>query len=209
MPSTERIPHCSHWGAYTLLVSDGRIVGVEPFAGDPDPSPIINSVAAWADARRRVLRPMARRTWLAAVRAGRRLTPAERELRGRDTFAPIDWEEALSLVAGEVTRVARDHGNRSIFAGSYGWTSCGRFHHAQSLLRRTMNLAGGFTGHVDTYSIAAGPVLLRHVLGSTDACQGRANTLQNIARNTETFVVLGAISPRTAQSEAGGIASST
>jgi biotin/methionine sulfoxide reductase len=206
MPPVERIPHCSHWGAYTLLVESNRIVGVEPFAGDPDPSPIINSVTAWADARRRVLRPMARRSWLAAARSGRRLTPEERELRGRDTFVPVAWDEALTLIAGEVTRVASDHGNRSIFAGSYGWTSCGRFHHAQSLLRRTMNLVGGFTGHVDTYSIAAGPAILRHVLGSTDACQGRANTLQNIARNTETFVVLGAISPRTAQSEAGGIA---
>lgn len=206
MSTLARIPHCSHWGAYTLLVEDGRIVGVEPFAGDPHPSPIITSVPAWATSRRRVLRPMARKSWLAAQREGRVTTPAERQRRGHEPFEPLSWDEALNLVAGEVKRVIAEHGNRAIFAGSYGWTSCGRFHHAQSLLRRTMNLVGGYTGHVDTYSIAAGPVILRHVLGSSDACQGRANTLLNIARNTETLVVFGGMSPRTAQSEAGGIA---
>ena len=206
MSTPARISHCSHWGAYTLLVDEGRIVGVEPFAGDPHPSPIIASVPAWATSHRRVARPMGRKSWLVAQREGRVMTVQERAGRGREAFVPLSWDEALDLVGGEIKRVIAAYGNRSIFAGSYGWTSCGRFHHAQSLLRRTMNLVGGYTGHVDTYSIAAGPVILRHVLGSADACQGRANTLLNIARNTETLVVFGGMSPRTAQSEAGGIA---
>src|SRR6218665_594517 len=29
--SVRRVSHCSHWGAYTLLVKDGRIQGVEAF----------------------------------------------------------------------------------------------------------------------------------------------------------------------------------
>ncbi|MEZ5739721.1 MAG: molybdopterin-dependent oxidoreductase [Burkholderiaceae bacterium] len=206
MSTIERIAHGSHWGAYSLLVQDDRVIGVEPYAADPDPSPIIHSVPAWADERRRVLRPMARRGWLAAQRAGRLASAAERAARGTDGYVAIDWDEALALAAAEVRRVANEHGNRSIFAGSYGWTNSGRFHHASSLLRRTMNLVGGYTGHVDTYSVAAGPVILRHVLGSSDACQGRASTLHNIAANTETLVVFGAISPRTAQNEAGGLA---
>ncbi len=209
MTNLQRIPHCSHWGAYSLLVENDRIVGVEPFAGDPHPSRIIESVPAWGDARRRVLRPMARRAWLVAARAGRPTSAAERELRGREAFVPVDWDEALALVSGEIRRVIDAHGNRSVFAGSYGWTSAGRFHHASSLLRRMMNLVGGFTGHVDTYSVAAGPVILRHVLGSADACQGLAPTLDSAARHTDTLVVFGAMSPRTAQSEAGGIARHT
>ncbi len=206
MSTVERISHCSHWGAYTLLVDDGRIVGVEPFAGDPEPSPIIDSVPAWAEPRRRVLRPMARAGWLDAMRAKRVPTQAERALRGVDRFVPIEWDEALALVAGEIGRVARAHGNRSIFAGSYGWTSCGRFHHAATLLRRLMNTVGGYTGHVDTYSIAAGPVMLRHALGSADACWGLANSLDTIAEHTGTLVVFGAMTPRTAQIESSGIA---
>lgn len=200
MGKVERIPHCSHWGAYTILVEDGAIVGVEPFANDPAPSPIIHSVGEWAKPDRRVLRPMVREGWLEKRAA------SDRRGRGKERFVPVSWDEATLLVAEEITRAADHHGNASIFAGSYGWTSCGRFHHASTLLKRMLNLVGGFTRHVDTYSIAAGPVILRHTLGDDGACGGQANTLDTIAEHTETLVVFGALSPRTAQNEAGGIA---
>lgn len=196
----QRIPHCTHWGAFTCLVENGRLVGTEPFKGDPDPSPIIPSVTEWTKTDRRILQPMVREGWQPGGAAGNRTR------NGNDRFIPVSWEKALSLVAGEIGRVSRDHGNASIFAGSYGWTSCGRFHHAATLLKRMLNLVGGYTGHVDTYSIAAGPVILRHVLGNADACSGRATTMDTLPGNTETLVVFGALTPRTAQSEAGGLA---
>ncbi|MCA1512428.1 biotin/methionine sulfoxide reductase [Bradyrhizobium yuanmingense] len=201
MSRIKRIPHCSHWGAYTILVEDNRIVGIEPFQHDPAPSPIIHSIAEWANPERRVLRPMVRSGWLD------KRENSDRRGRGREKFVPVSWDEATTLVADEVRRVADAFGNASIFAGSYGWTNSGRLHHASSLLRRMLNLVGGFTRHVDTYSIAAGPVILRHTLGNDDACGGRANTLDTIAQHTETLVVFGALSPRTAQNEAGGIGS--
>lgn len=200
MSAVQRFPHASHWGAYTILVEDGRIVGVEPFAHDPSPSPINASIREWANPERRVLTPLVRSGWL----EGRE--HSDRQGRGRDRFVSVGWDEATTLVAEEVRRVSGTFGNASIFAGSYGWTSCGRFHHASSLLKRMLNLVGGYTGHVDTYSIAAGPVILRHTLGGSDACDGRANTLDSIAEHSETLVVFGALTPRTAQIEAGGIA---
>lgn len=201
MSRIRRIPHCSHWGAYTILVEDGQIVGVEPFEHDPAPSPIINSIREWANPARRVLRPMVRSGWLD------KREKSDRRGRGREKFVPVSWDKATTLVADEIRRVSDTFGNASIFAGSYGWTNSGRFHHASSLLKRMLNLVGGFTGHVDTYSIAAGPVILRHALGDDTACGGRANTLDTIAKHTDTLVVFGAISPRTAQNEAGGIGS--
>lgn len=195
----KRVPHCSHWGAYTLLVQDGRIVGVEPFAQDPAPSDLIHSVPEWAKPDRRVLQPMVREGWLAQRQH------SDRRGRGRERFVPVSWDEVTDLVSAEIRRVSVEHGNAAIFAGSYGWTSCGRFHHASTLLKRMLNLVGGFTGHVDTYSIAAGPVILRHTLGDESACGGQSNTLDSIADHSETLVVFGAMSPRTAQSEAGGI----
>ena len=201
MSRIRRVPHCSHWGAYTILVEDDRIVGVEPFEHDPAPSPIIHSIAEWANPERRVLRPMVRSGWL------EKREKSDRRGRGREKFVAVSWDEATTLVADEVRRVAGTFGNASIFAGSYGWTNSGRLHHASSLLKRMLNLVGGFTRHVDTYSIAAGPVILRHTLGNDDACGGRANTLDTIAQHTETLVVFGALSPRTAQNEAGGIGS--
>lgn len=194
-----RIPHCSHWGAYSILVDEGKIVGVEPFQHDPAPSSIIHSITEWARPERRVLYPLVREGWLA------KRENSDRAGRGKDRFVRVSWDEATALVVSEIRRVSADHGNESIFAGSYGWASCGRFHHPSTLLKRMMNLAGGFTGHVDTYSIAAGPAILRHVLGDARACGGQASTLDTIAEHTETLVVFGAMSPRTAQTEAGGI----
>ena len=194
----KRVPHSSHWGAYTIVVEDGEIRDVEPFARDPAPSPINHSVRAWADPARRILKPMVRSSWL------RRRGPNARS--ASDPFVEVGWDQALGLVAEEIERVRTLHGSASIFAGSYGWTSCGRFHHASSQLKRFLNLVGGYTGHVDTYSIAAGPVILRHVLGSSDACEGRGSTLDTVAQHTQTLVVFGGLSPRTAQAEAGGLA---
>ena len=199
MGHVRRVRHCSHWGAYTILVDDEKIVGIEPFEHDPAPSPIINSIKEWASPRRRVLRPMVRSGWL------ENRDKSDRRMRGHDKFIPVSWDDATTLISDEICRVSNSFGNASIFAGSYGWTNSGRFHHASSLLRRMLNLVGGFTGHVDTYSVAAGPVILRHTLGDDAACNGRANTLDTIAAHTETLVVFGALSPRTAQSEAGGI----
>lgn len=194
----QRHMHCSHWGAYTVCVDDGRIVGVEPFEHDPAPSPIIHSVRHWLDSSQRVPHPMVRRSWL------RRRGPGER--RPDEDFVAVGWDEALSLVSAEITRVREQHGNAAIFAGSYGWTSSGRFHHAASQLKRLLNLVGGYTGHVDTYSTAAGPAILRHVLGDADACNGGSSTLDGVAEHVQTVVVFGALSPRTAQIEAGGLA---
>lgn len=198
----KRVPHCSHWGAYSLLVEDNRIVGVEPIPDDPLPSDIIRSVPEWATSDLRITRPMVRRGWLDAWRAGRRADGAG---RGAEPFVPVTWDEALSIAADEIGRVARDHGNPSIFAGSYGWTSCGRFHHAATQVKRLLNLVGGYTGHVDTYSVAAGQVILRHITGSDAMSAGRASTLDTLATHCETLVVFGAMSPRTAQIESGGI----
>ncbi len=198
MDTLKRFSQCSHWGAYTVVVDGKQIVDIEPFSGDPSPSPLIQSVKNWMDPARRIATPMIREGWLKS-REG-----SDRSGRGREKFIPVSWDEAFELASGEIKRVSNDFGNASIFAGSYGWTSCGRFHHASSLLKRTLNLVGGYTGHVDTYSIAAGPAILRHTLGNAAACSGQANTLDSIAAHTETLVIFGALSPRTAQLEAGG-----
>jgi biotin/methionine sulfoxide reductase len=89
----KRIAHCSHWGAYTILVQDGRIVGIEPFAHDPAPSPIIHSVTEWANPARRVLRPMVRSGWL------EKRERSDRSKRGHEKFVPVSWDEATTLVS--------------------------------------------------------------------------------------------------------------
>ncbi|MFM9943277.1 MAG: molybdopterin-dependent oxidoreductase [Hyphomicrobiaceae bacterium] len=193
----ERIPHCCHWGAFTALVEDGRIVGIEPHPGDPVPSHMLAAIPDLMDPQVRIDRPYVREGWLAAR------DKSDRSKRGSDRMVPVSWDVALDLVSGEIGRVAKTHGNDAIFAGSYGWTSAGRLHHAQSVIKRLMNCVGGYTGHVDTYSVGAGAVIARHVLGPDG--YGASNSIAMMAENTELLLVCGALSPRTAQVESGGM----
>lgn len=197
----KRIPHCAHWGAFDVLVDGGQIRGIEAFPLDPAPSPILESIRDWLDPKMRIAQPMVREGWL-----DKRDDRTSRCGRGRDRFVPTSWEKVTRLVADEIERVRTVHGNDSIFAGSYGWGSAGRFHHAQSQVRRLMNLMGGYTGHTETYSVGAGAVIMRHVLGDDSSYYGRATGLDTAAEHSEILLVFGALSPRTAQVESGGIA---
>ena len=201
----ERVSHCAHWGPFTALVEDGRVVGTEPWPGDPVPSHMLAAIPDLMDAKVRIDRPYVREGWLKAQQAGTapRGPKNARDRRGSERFVPVDWETALDLVAGEVRRVIATHGNDSIFAGSYGWTSAGRLHHAQSVVKRFFNLVGGYTAHVDTYSVGAGQVIVRHIMGGDG--YGHPNAAEIIAENTDLLLVLGALTPRTEQCESGGI----
>ncbi len=192
----ERIPHCAHWGPFHALVENGRIIGAEPWGGDPAPSHMVAAIPDLMDPRVRIDRPYVREGWL-EKRLG-----SDRRGRGSERFVPLDWDTALDLAAHEIRRVIESHGNDSIFAGSYGWTSAGRFHHAQSQVKRLFNCVGGYTGHVDTYSVGAGAVIARHVLGPDG--YGEPNSIKLVAEHTDFLVVCGALSPRTAQVESGG-----
>ena len=61
---------------------------------------------------------------------------------------------------------ATRHGPGAVFGGSYGWSSAGRFHHAQSQVHRFLNVAmGGYVRSVNTYSSGASSVLMPHIIG--------------------------------------------
>src|SRR5262249_5653793 len=156
----------SHWGAYWVEVRDGRAVGTRPFEHDEHPSPLAESLVRAAYDRSRIDGPYVRNGFLEHG------AKSDRSRRGNDPFVPVDWDTALPLVTRELVRVKSSAGNASIFAGSYGWSSAGRLHHAKSLLHRFMNLFGGATVQVDTYSNAAGSVMTPHVLGDPRAIGG-------------------------------------
>ena len=86
--------------------------------------------------------------------------------RGSDPYVEVGWDEAERLVATELDRVRRSYGNSAIYAGSYGWASAGRFHHAQSQIHRFLNCIGGYTRSENTYSYAAAEVIVPHILGT-------------------------------------------
>lgn len=190
----------SHWGAFVARVRDGTVVETIPVPDDPEPSELVSAIPDALTSRARVQAPAVRRSWLEGGPG------AGRELRGRDTWVEVGWDHALDLVAAELTRVRRDHGSASIFGGSYGWSSAGRFHHAKTQVGRFLHCFGGCTGQIGNYSYAAASAILPHVLGSDAATSGEASTWGSIAENTQLWVMFGGSPLKNAQVEAGGTA---
>jgi biotin/methionine sulfoxide reductase len=196
-----KVASSSHWGAVQLLIEDERVVGVEPFHRDGDPSPIIRSLAgAVHDKNTRIVRPMIRAGWL---EAGHR---SDTSKRGTEPYVAVSWEEALELVTRELSRVKADLGNQAIYAGSYGWGSAGRFHNAPTQLHRFLNLFGGFTTSVNSYSCAAAIVLMPHVLGDWYEIFHDLTDWRSIAENSQLIVAFGGMPLKNAQVAAGGCA---
>jgi len=195
-PATVRHSTVTHWGAYDAEVEGGRVVAMHPFAGDPDPSAMgAGMVDALNDACR-IREPMIRKSWLDNGPGA--------QGRGAGPFVAVGWQRALDLLAGELDRVRRDHGNEAIYAGSYGWGSAGRFHHAQSQLHRFLNLAGGYTASANSYSYAAGEVILPHVLNPFQQILLEHTSWRTIAEHGELVVSFGGLPLRNAQVASGG-----
>jgi len=189
-----KIIHSSHWGAFEAIVENGRLVDAKPFERDAAPSPILKAIAPGVTHELRIRQPAVREGWL----KGR-----DRN-RGEGRFVEVSWEAALDLVAEELDRVKSEHGNEAIFAGSYGWSSAGRFHHAKTQMQRFMNCIGGFTGQKHNYSLAAGLAILPHIVGNHDPLRN-PTSWQAIEEATELFVAFGGVGTRNAQVEPGGM----
>ncbi len=197
-PGRRTVPTVCHWGAYDAEVADGRVVAMRPVADDPDPSWLGSSVPDALDDAARIREPMVREGWLD------RGPGADNEGRGRQPFVAVGWETALDLAARELGRVRDAHGNEAIYAGSYGWASAGRFHHAQSQLHRFLNCIGGYTASTDSYSYAAGEVVLPHVLGPFQEILLGHTSWDTIARRGGLVVAFGGLPARNGQVSAGG-----
>lgn len=178
-----------------VRTADGRVVKVEGHASDPDPSPLNQNIPEGLSGRARVLRPAIREGWL---------TGEPRE-RGRDRFIEVSWDKALDHIASEVTRVRKEHGNESLFGGSYGWASAGRFHHAQSQLKRFLNSVGGFVRSKGNYSYNAALVAMPHFVGGSYRQHVvEATRWTVIAEHTQLVVLFGGLPMRNMQICDGG-----
>ena len=185
----------SHWGVGISETKDGKLVAVHPHPDDPDPSDINRNIASSLNGRARVRCPAVRRGWLHGD-----------GIRGRDSFVEVGWDDALDLIATELTRIRKTHGNTSIFAGSYGWSSAGRFHHAQSQLKRFLNGQGGFVRSEGNYSYNAALVLMAHIVGPFRTHIAQATRWQVIAKHTDLVVMFGGMATRNTQVSDGGVA---
>ncbi|WFC65568.1 Asp-tRNA(Asn)/Glu-tRNA(Gln) amidotransferase GatCAB subunit C [Achromobacter denitrificans] len=197
-PDTGRKPHSAHWGVFSAAWKDG-VLDVRPHPGDPDPNPLIDNFTNALDHPVRVTAPMVRRGWLERG-------PGPDASRGRDGYVRMEWDEVLDLLARELARVRDRHGPEAVFGGSYGWSSAGRFHHAQSQVHRFLNTAlGGYVRSVNSYSAGASAVILPHILGSMDDVARRNVTWEQIVEHTDVVLAFGGMALKNSRVASGGI----
>lgn len=189
----------THWGTYRVHTKDGSVTALEGFERDEDPSPIGQGIVDVLDGPLRIKAPMVRRGWLESG-------PGNAEGgRGADEFVEVSWPRAIALVTGELNRVRGRYGNQAIYGGSYGWSSAGRFHHAQSQLKRFLNSIGGYTYSLNTYSYAAAEVTLPYVLGDFYSMVNGATSWDVIKDHTDLFVAFGGAPVKNGQVTNGGV----
>lgn len=176
----------AHWGMFEAASDGGEVVAVRPFAGDADPSPILANAVGSVRHRSRVSGPAVRRGWLEQG-------PGPSDRRGADEFVAVSWGELTELLAGELRRVVDTHGNRAIYGGSYGWSSPGRFHHAQSQVHRFLKMLGGYTRSENSYSLGATSVIMPRVMGTHWKLFSRSTNWDVIARETDLMVCFGGV----------------
>ena len=195
----QRTLTAAHWGVYEVEYDEaGKATRLHPFSKDPDPSPIGLHMLSDEVSRLRVLRPAIRKSWL------ERGPGANSDKRGQEPFVEVPWDEALDLVAGELKRVKEKYSNKAIFGGSYGWSSAGRFHHAQSQVKRFLNCYGGFVRHMDSYSLGAARVLMPHIVAPMDELMSMHTRWDVLARDCKLFVTFGGVPRKNGQINAGG-----
>ncbi len=191
-------PHSAHWGVFRAGWQDGRLT-VQPHPGDPDPNPIIDNFTTALHHKARVTTPMVRRGWLERG-------PGADGQRGRDSFVAMEWPEVLDRLAAELRRVNEQHGPTAVFGGSYGWSSAGRFHHAQSQVHRFLNTSiGGYVRSVNSYSAGASGVILPHVLGTMEQVARRNVTWEQIVDHSEVVLAFGGMALKNSRVASGGV----
>jgi biotin/methionine sulfoxide reductase len=191
-------PHTSHWGVFSARWENEKLE-VQAHASDPDPNAIIDNVPRALRHKARIAQPMVRKGWLENG-------PGPDPRRGRDEFVAVSWDEVLDRLAGELTRVRDKHGAGSIFGGSYGWASAGRFHHAQSQIHRFLNVStGGYVRSLNSYSSGASSVLVPHIIGDYEDLTKRNVSWQQVAEHSEIVLAFGGMALKNSMVAGGSI----
>ena len=193
----------THWGTYETSKNNQSNIKINKWSKDPNPSDFGLGFLDAATSDLRINQPHIRKEWL-------KDRHNKKNLRGLDEFVPVSWEEAIDLTASELQNVKKEFGNSSIYAGSYGWASAGRFHHAKSQLNRFFNLFGGFSSSFQSYSYAAAQTLLPHVVGhDLYSFLDEHNTWNTLEKECDLIVMFGGMPLKNSQVSAGGVGKHT
>ncbi|NAZ46382.1 molybdopterin guanine dinucleotide-containing S/N-oxide reductase [Vibrio toranzoniae] len=170
-------------GPMLCEVKDGKLVSTTNALAQTVPNSLQTTGPDQVHTKARVKYPMVRKGYLA--------NPSAPEgVRGSDEFVRISWDEVYKLIHQQHSRIRKEYGAESVFAGSYGWRSSGVLHKAQTLLQRYMSMAGGYSGHLGDYSTGAAQVIMPHVVGSIEVYE-QQTTYPVILEHSDVVVLWG------------------
>ncbi|MDZ7818075.1 MAG: molybdopterin-dependent oxidoreductase [Aliarcobacter sp.] len=148
---TIKVPHASHFGAFYAHVRDGKIVDISSqLDSDANPTVMVKSLADRVSSNSRVKYPVVRKSYLEGKGRG--------DLRGKEEFVRVSWDEALDLTAKAIKKAQAKGGNQALYNASYGgWAHPGAFK-PNVMAGRFFNQIGGAVITAGEYSNgAAGP----------------------------------------------------
>jgi len=145
-----------------------------------------NSVAAhipeYVYSNSRIKYPMVRKSYL------EKGPGANKEARGSEDFVRVSWEKATQLIATELKRVIKEHGNSAILTSiSSAYLTSGRIHYEGGCMNRLAYILGGFTDCMTDYSSGAAQTIMPHITGSTDV-YAQQTSWKTVMENTEVMV---------------------
>ena len=189
----------SHWGTYNFSVDRNKKIQLDNWGLDSSPTEFGLGLADAAIDNLRITQPHVRKGWLNNI-------GKSDGKRGQDEFIPVSWDEAFELASKELLKTKNVYGNSAIYAGSYGWASAGRFHHAKSQVNRFFNLFGGFSSSFQSYSYAAAQTLLPHIIGLDLYSTLEEHTTWNaLSEECELILMFGGMPLKNSKVSAGGV----
>lgn len=169
-----------------LTIKNGKIVKSEPYEKiSKIKNPFLELTGDLVYAKDRIKYPYVRKSYL------QNPDDPKPELRGRDEWVRVSYEDAINLIAKELKKTRKKYGAEGVFAGSYGWKSSGNVQNSRILLHRFMNMTGGFVGVLGDYSTGASQFIMPHVMGTLEVYE-QQTSWPVVLENSKVVVIWGA-----------------
>ena len=172
------------FGPFYVKTIAGRVVETEPFEGDACPNELNNALLDHIQNESRVKFPFVRKSFLADP------NNPKPELRGKEEFVRVSWDEAIKLSAKILKENFDKYGSEAIYGQVYQWGSLGKVGHSQKTAKRLLNVLGGYVNELGGYSYGAATVIMPHITGSIDPTLAPTKW-EGILKNAKTIVFWG------------------
>ena len=169
-------------GPYHTKTVNGKLVSTSGYNAGFHHNAIAPHIPEYVYSPSRIKYPMVRKSYL------QNGPGANREARGSEDFVRVSWEKATELIASEIKRVIKEHGNSAILTSiSSAYLTPGRINYEGACMSRLAYLMGGFTDCMTDYSSGAAQTIMPHITGGTDV-YSQQTSWKTVMDNTEVMV---------------------